>query len=242
MFFNEAYAKLWKLDEEWLKSRPTDGAVLDRLRELGRLPEVVNYSEWKTKVLSCYGERQRPRTTGGTCPTGACCTCSPRSARTAASPICSSTRPSAWRSSATTTSLIDVQRETLDSLKEGVAVFGTDGRLKLFNSAFAEIWQLSRRALAEEPHIDEFIAGSRANYDDAQTWARLGGAVTSFSEEREDLRGADGAPRRHSIIDYAAMPLPDGATLFTFADVTDAKRYERALEERNEALDRRPTA
>ena len=53
--------------------------------------------------------------------------------------------------------LIGVQRETLDSLKEGVAVFGTDGRLKLFNSALAEIWQLSRRALAEEPHIDEFI-------------------------------------------------------------------------------------
>ena len=32
------------------------------------------------------------------------------------------------------------------------------------------------------------------------------------------------------------MPLPDGATLFTFADVTDSKRYERALEERNDAL------
>ena len=27
-----------------------------------------------------------------------------------------------------------------------------------------------------------------------------------------------------SVIDYAAMPLPDGATLLTFADVTDAKR------------------
>ena len=39
-----------------------------------------------------------------------------------------------------------------------------------------------------------------------------------------------------TIIDYAAMPLPDGATLITFADVTDSKRYERALEERNEAL------
>ena len=58
--------------------------------------------------------------------------------------------------------LIGVQRETLDSLKEGVAVFGTDGRLKLFNSAFAEIWQLSRRTLAEEPHIDEFILQAAA--------------------------------------------------------------------------------
>jgi signal transduction histidine kinase len=39
-----------------------------------------------------------------------------------------------------------------------------------------------------------------------------------------------------TVIDYAVMPLPDGATLITFADVTDAKRAERALVERNEAL------
>jgi signal transduction histidine kinase len=32
------------------------------------------------------------------------------------------------------------------------------------------------------------------------------------------------------------VPLPDGATLITFSDVTDSKRYERALIERNEAL------
>ena len=31
-------------------------------------------------------------------------------------------------------------------------------------------------------------------------------------------------------------PLPDGATLITFADVTASKRIERALAERNEAL------
>ncbi len=40
----------------------------------------------------------------------------------------------------------------------------------------------------------------------------------------------------NSFIDYALSPLPDGATLLTFADVTDAKRAERALVERNEAL------
>src|SRR5690606_10740685 len=38
------------------------------------------------------------------------------------------------------------------------------------------------------------------------------------------------------VINYAATPLPDGATLLAFADVTDRQRYERALVERNEAL------
>ena len=59
--------------------------------------------------------------------------------------------------------LIDVQRETLDSLKEGVAVFGTDGRLKLFNSAFAAIWRLSREHAGAGPaHRRDHRASARA--------------------------------------------------------------------------------
>lgn len=233
-FFNEAYAKLWKLETDWLKSRPADGAVLDRLRELGRLPEVVNYPEWKASVLACYSEAAtfedwwhlpdgrmlhvmaEKRSDGGVTYL-----------------FVDETERLALQSEYN--ALIDVQRETIDSLKEGVAAFGPDGRLKLFNTAFADIWKLSRRELAENPHIDEVIALARAHYEDPPTWARIGGAVTSFSEQREAFEGqmerADG-----TIIDYAAMPLPDGAMLFTFADMTDSRRYERALEERNEAL------
>lgn len=36
--------------------------------------------------------------------------------------------------------LIAVQKETLDNLAEGVAVFGGDGRLKLWNPSFARLW------------------------------------------------------------------------------------------------------
>ena len=39
--------------------------------------------------------------------------------------------------------LIRVQGETLDNLAEGVAVFASDGRLRLSNSAFARMWGLS---------------------------------------------------------------------------------------------------
>jgi signal transduction histidine kinase len=233
-FFNEAYARLWKLDGDWLKSRPTDGAVLDRLRELGRLPEVVNYPEWKSKVLSCYGEAAQHEDWWHL-PDGRMLhvVAEKRSDGGVTYLYVDESERLALESEYN--ALIDVQRETLDSLKEGVAVFGPDGRLKLFNSAFAEIWRLSRRELGESPHIDEFIALARRHYEDPATWARFGGAVTSFSEEREPFEGQMMRPDS-TIIDFAGMPLPDGATLFTFADVTDAKRYERALVERNEAL------
>jgi signal transduction histidine kinase len=38
-------------------------------------------------------------------------------------------------------------------------------------------------------------------------------------------------------IDYATVPLPDGQTMVTFVDVTDSIKVERALRERNEALE-----
>ena len=234
VFFNEAYARLWKLEPDWLRTRPTDGAVLDRLRELGRLPEVVNYPEWKAKVLSCYGEAAQHEDWWHI-PDGRMLhvVAEKRSDGGVTYLYVDETERLALESEYN--ALIDVQRETLDSLKEGVAVFGPDGRLKLFNSAFAEIWKLSRRELGESLHIDEFITLARQRYDDAATWACIGGAVTSFSEQREPFEGQMMRPD-NSIIDFAGMPLPDGATLFTFADVTDARRYERALEERNEAL------
>lgn len=234
VFFNEAYGKLWKLDSDWLKTRPTDGAVLDRLRELGRLPEVVNYPEWKAKVLSCYGSASAHEDSWHL-PDGRMVhvVAEKRSDGGVTYLFVDETERVALEREYD--ALIKVQGETLDSLKEGVAVFGTDGRLKLFNSAFAGTWKLSRRELAQEPHIDDVIALARPLYDDAPTWSRIGGAVTSFSEEREQFQGqmtrAD-----NRIVDFAGMPLPDGATLLTFADVTDAKSYERALEERNEAL------
>ena len=131
--------------------------------------------------------------------------------------------------------LIDVQRETIDSLKEGVVVFGTDGRLKLFNKAFCEIWRMPSGKLGEMPHIGEVIAAAQTLHPDNDTWLRIGRSVTAFLDEREDFTGqmtrADGV-----VIDFALMPLSDGATLLTFANVTDAKRAEQALVERNEAL------
>ena len=43
--------------------------------------------------------------------------------------------------------------------------------------------------------------------------------------------------RDGSVADCATVPLPDGATLVTFQDVTDSVNVERALRERNEALE-----
>jgi signal transduction histidine kinase len=43
--------------------------------------------------------------------------------------------------------------------------------------------------------------------------------------------------RDGTVLNCATVPLPDGATLVTFQDITDSVNVERALRERNEALE-----
>ena len=249
-FFNAAYQKLWQLDGEWLSLQPTDAQVLDRLREAARLPEVVsrsdardgeprvteavNYKDWKARVLGST-KLEHVHEEGWHLPDGRTLhvTIEPRPDGGITHLYDDVTERLALESRYN--AMIDVQRETLDHLKEGVAAFGTDGRLRLFNQAFERIWRLSGRMLKEAPHIDQIIAHCRVLYDDPRGWAALARTATQFSDQRELVEGqmtrAD-----QSVIDYAALPLPDGGTLVTFADVTVSKSYERALIERNEAL------
>lgn len=233
-FFNAAYAKLWHLDPEWLASKPADSAILDRLREESKLPPVISYRDWKAKVLACYQtgaalEDHWHLTDGRILhvmaeqqPDGG-----------VAYLFADQTERLSLESRYN--ALINVQRETLDSLKEGVAVFGTDGKLKLFNAAFSAIWNVPARTLADEPHVDDVIRLLSAAHGDETTWTGISRAATAYLDERQSFEGkmerAD-----QTVIDYAVMPLPDGALLLTFADVTAAKSAERALLERNEAL------
>ena len=130
--------------------------------------------------------------------------------------------------------MINVQRETLENLAEGVAVFRTDGRLRLYNPAFAKIWQLDPAFLKNNPHIDEVIYACRRLLDDA-SWGDVHSAVTGI-KERRDVIGAELTRPDGRVIQYTAAPLPDGATLLTYKDVTAHRRMERVLMERNEAL------
>jgi signal transduction histidine kinase len=128
-----------------------------------------------------------------------------------------------------------VQTETLDNLAEAVAVFASDGRLRLFNPAFAKMWKLSPSTHGEHPHIETVIDWCRLLHGDDTTWQRLRAAVTSL-EPRDPVSGrlerTDGV-----AVEWSTMPLPDGATLVTFQDITDTVNIERALRERNEALE-----
>jgi signal transduction histidine kinase len=235
MFHNSAYAELWSLDPDWLALNPTEGEILDRLRELRRLPEQANYRDWKAKQLQAYTTLET-RESWWYLPDG-------RSLRVICEqhPFGGTTYlyenvTKEIQLESRYNELIGVQRETLDNLHEAVALFGTDGRLKLYNPAFARFWSLDQAFLDRQPHVDTVIDQCRKLLTDDIVWDELKYAMTSLDTGRKSLKGRLNRPDGLAL-EYAFVPLPDGNTLLTYVDVTDSSRIENALRERAEALE-----
>jgi signal transduction histidine kinase len=233
--FNQAYVDLWQLDPGLLAARPRDGEILDRLRQSRYLPEKADYREWKKSWLSAYGTNSQ-REDQWHLPDGRTLHVVADSAAEGGVTYLYENVTERLALESRYNALIQVQRETLDTLREGVAVFAANGRLRLHNRAFGAIWRLSPALLGSEPHIDDVIFACRPLYDESQEWERTKAAVTAIFAERMPYESqfdrSDG-----TVIACAALPLPDGGTLLTYSDVSDSKRVERALIERNEALE-----
>ncbi len=233
-FFNAAYADLWGLDAPWLETRPTDGEILDRLREFRRLPEQENFRDWRNRQLAAYNTLET-RETWWHLPNGQTLRVIAEQHPFGGVTYLYDDVTEQIRLESQYRELIGVQRETVDNLHEGVALFGTDGKLKLFNPTFSRVWGLDAAALAEEPHIREVIAHCRQFHEDQRIWDEIKIVTTSLDSGRRSLQGRltrnDGV-----VLDYATVPLPDGNTLLTFVDVTASAGIEKALRERNEAL------
>jgi signal transduction histidine kinase len=234
-FYNRAFAQLWALAETWLDAKPTDSEILDRLREQRRLPEQRDYQAWKRERLALYQQSDYLPEDLWHLPGG-------KTLRVVAQPhpfggltflYEDVTEKLALESNYNT--LIKVQSATLDTLTEAVAVFGPDARLKLHNAAFARIWELVPGELAGEPHIQKIAEASIARFGEEAFWLRLVATIASGSERRRDWGEIERSDR--IILALSLAPLPDGATLVTFTDVTDRFRIESALRDRAEALE-----
>jgi signal transduction histidine kinase len=233
-FFNQAYQKLWNLDQNWLQTQPSDGEILDKLRALRLLPEEVNYRDWRSKQLRSYTNLE-VRETYWYLPDG-------RSLRVMCEqhPFGGVTYlyedlTNEYKAESRYNELFGVQRETLDNLAEAVALSGSDGRLKLYNPAFARFWSLDTAFLEQRPHIEKLAQLETLSADSRAGWQDIKFGVTGIEADRRAHEGRMSQDGR--FLRYRAVPLPDGNALLTFTDVSDSVKAEQALRDRTEALE-----
>ncbi len=237
-FFNTAYKKLWRLDEDWLRSGPDYGSVLEAQRDTRRLSEHADFRAFKEERLRLFTSLIEPHEELLHLPdeTTLRMTIVPHPFGGLLFTFDDVTDRLALERSYNT--LIAVQRETLDNLDEGVAVFGRDGRLKLHNPAYARMWSIVTEALQDEPHIADLVEAARGYYgiEDDGEWTkakeRMIAQIIETTSRSGQFERSDG-----SVLEYAAVPLPDGNVLLRYVDATDRFRVEQALRERTEALE-----
>jgi signal transduction histidine kinase len=234
-FYNFAFVSLWKLDDDWLDSEPTYGEVLEALREKRKLPEQANFQAFKQTQTKLFTTLIEPQEEFFYLPDG-------KILRAIAIPHALggilfayedvTDRLALERSYNT---LIAVQRETLDNLHEGIVVFGENGRMKLYNPKFAKLWGLTGDITGGEPHIREVMTECRRYFEPGGWETKQEEFIVRIQQRRPFTVRFE--RRDGTVIDCTGVPLPDGASLLTFTDVTDSTLVERSLREKNEALE-----
>ncbi len=143
-FYNAAYRALWDLDAGFLDQGPTDGAVLEKLRAARKLPEQQDFRQWKSQFHEAYRaleakEHEWYLPDGRTL--RVVTTPNPEGGVTYLFDDVTERLDLERRYD----SLIRVQGETLDNLNEAVAVFASDGRLRLLQSGLLAHVEAERR-------------------------------------------------------------------------------------------------
>ena len=236
VFCNQPFRRLFAMKSEWLADRPEFDRVLERMRETQRLPEVRDFPGWKAERRDWFlaaggGQEEEWHLPGGV------------HLRVVAQPLPDGglllifeDRTEQVQLASARDTLLRVRTATFENLYEALGVFAADGRLQLWNNKFRTLWGFDEAFLATHPRVDALaeVAGRQlANPARAEL---IGDLVRAATVERQQRGGrvafADG---RH--FEFAAVPLPDGNGLFTMLDVSDSRRIETALRDRNEALE-----
>ena len=239
-FYNGAYASLWQFEKQWLANAPSLSEIIDRLRDTRQLPEVADFRIFKEEQKNLFSNLKEPCENLIHLPDG-------RALQAIVGPYSAggiifsfedvSERLNLERSLKT---LNAVQRETLDNLYEGIAVFGSDGKLKLSNPAFSQLWGLSLSELTGTPHLSDVINQTRQKISGVEKWnndewiSYVKNTMYQFFSRQTSsgrIQLIDGV-----VLDYSSVPLPDGAVLLNYLDVSDSTRVETALRQRADAM------
>jgi PAS domain-containing protein len=228
VFFNSAFESFSMLTYEYLNNKPTESEILDSMRQREILPYQANFQEWKKKQLNIY-ETLNDREQWWYLQDG-------RTLRILSQPnpmggvthiFENHTERLALENEAKL--LSEIQKQTIDSLSEGIVLFGIDGKIKLHNPKFSELWQIEDSLVGM--HIRSFMKIIEKSEILDEIYINIVSSGVDRREHSNILNCED-----NKIIYYQSSILPDRSILYTFTDITDSKKIEEALIEKNSAL------
>ena len=215
--FSPAYAVFSGLTPDFLAARPSWSDLIARLHANHRVAEVANLAAWRDEERHRLAALTRRVEERQYLPDGT-------TYKRTASPLKGGGFVLAYEdmtpriaAERAVNEAVLVQRQTLDHLAEALAVFGSDGRLKFANTAFRTLWDW------QGDWLTYFLVASKSEWTVSRL---LGRASGSARIERGDI-----------LLEAHHLPLPDGAVLLRYTDVTIAARLQDALRARAETTE-----
>ncbi len=235
VFANQPFRRLFAVEADDVAEARPFARLLDAWRDGGRIPEVRDYPDWRQAHVDWFAKPEaseedwllrdgthlhvvaQPTPDGGLL-------------------LIAEDRTEQVQLAGARDTLLRVRTATFDNLFEAIAVFAPDGRLHLWNQRFRRLWGIDEPTLAAHPRVDALMGGLADRLQKPNQISIVQEVIRAATLERTqrvgEIRFADG---RH--FDFASIPLPDGNALLIMLDVSDNRKMESALRERNEALE-----
>lgn len=235
-YYNQAYVSLYDFDEEFLKTNPRLDEVLEELRGRRKLPEVPDFLSYKKERMMQLKEQVEPFEELIHLP-------DERTLRTFSAPhpmggllFMSEDVTDYLALERKNKSILDAYQATLDNLFEGVIVFGSDNRLKIFNPSFLRLWKFGPKDVSVDQHLTTIIDKLKDFFDYEEEWDTF---KAKFLEQMTDRMPKTGQLTRKDgvIINYSYLPLPNGDHLLSYTDATDTLRIQSIHKEKRNALE-----
>ncbi|HYZ48556.1 MAG TPA: ATP-binding protein, partial [Sphingomonas sp.] len=235
-FYNQAFMRMFAMKPEWLAEAPEFARVLDRMREAGRLPEVRDHRAWREERRAWFTAADEGQEENWMLPGGVHLRVVPQPLPDGGLLLIFEDRTEQVALASARDTLLRVRTATFDNLFEAIGVFAADGRLQLWNQKFRDVWEFDETFLATHPRVDGLAEAAGRQLANPSRAAVIRELVRVATQERKQRSGRV-ALRNGRHFEFAAVPLPDGNALFTMLDISDSRRIDTALRERNDALE-----
>ncbi len=214
-FYNKAFVRLWKIDENWLESSPSYSMFLDEVRDKRLLPEVPDFSKFKNDEQSEFSKIIEPKEDMLHLPSG-------KTLRRVRAPHQMGGLIFAYEDIsdklATTSAynaLLSIQEEMLDNLFDAVLIFGTDGRLRFYNNAYLKLWNATKQDLDSEPSLSDILEAQKSFFSKDENWPEL---KKDINEHLINMTTKTFVLNRNESddIEIASAHLSDGSLMITY--------------------------
>ncbi|MEM1288352.1 MAG: ATP-binding protein [Pseudomonadota bacterium] len=234
-YYNEAFAQLFGFQRRILDERPHESTVLTYIKSTRQMPESGNHRGWREPFTAAYTASE-PVVDDWELHDG-------RYLRAVFAPNGDGgviwlfeNETEKYDLTSRFAAETQVRKASLDALREGVAVFGSDACLQLVNPSFMVLWGLTEEEVRAGVHVKAVTAPIRDLAQERSIIDRLVGLVGALGHVRDEM-----SERLElmddRVIDLVATPLPGGATMVTCNDVTASVAIEDTLRESNAALE-----